>query len=236
MQTTDVTNSNSNQAQIDAAESTTPRSDQSIQNNAQAKKLGTKWGDEIDSSVKQVEMTRKSLTPISETQIYYANQKFKGKPINSISLTAGKISFQVTDDNGNLLPMYRNGASFYLKGKAGQSYQLKYQNYSNQTFEIVSSVDGLNVLDGTEASRNDAGYVLHPYDTLTIQGFRKSDSAVASFTFSQRDEAYAANSANGSVQNTGIIGTVVYELKAPKPKRDVSQNRYAPAPNAFPAG
>jgi hypothetical protein len=40
---------------------------------------------------------------------------------------------------------------------------------------------------------------------MKIEGFRKSDSAVASFTFSKPEDAYAANSNNGLIQNTEPI-------------------------------
>lgn len=198
-------------------------------------KLGTRWGDDISSHVTQVDLKRMSETAISEVQVRYAGKHYQGQRINSIALAAGKISFSIIDDAGRGLPLYRDGQNYYLSANDGQSYQLHYVNSSNQTFEIVASVDGLDVLDGSQASRQNSGYVLRPYDTLAIEGFRKSNSAVASFTFSKPKDAYAANSASGSIRNTGIIGTVVYELKVPKHKQIPNNQGYAPAPNAFPA-
>ena len=197
-------------------------------------KLGTQWGDEINSRVTKVELTRKVDTPIAESIVHYADKNYKGKAVSSISLLAGKIEFSVLDDQGNKFPMYRAGENYYLAGKAGQSYQLQYKNSTDQTFEIVTSVDGIDVINGSEASRQNSGYVLNAHDSLSIEGFRKSENAVASFTFSKPDDAYAANSNNGSIQNTGVIGTVVYELNTPI-KENKSVNEYAPPPNAFPA-
>ena len=199
-------------------------------------RLGTKWGDDVSSYVTQVDLKRLSSSPIDETQIRYASKQFSGRSINSISLAAGKVSFSVVDDRGRILPLYRDGERYYLSARDGQSYQLRYANTSSQTFEVVASVDGLDVLNGRKASRSNSGYVLRPYSSFAIEGFRKSNSSVASFIFSKPNDAYAANSASGSIQNTGVIGTVVYELKAPKydlPKK--SKDTYAPAPNAFPA-
>ena len=197
-------------------------------------KLGTKWGDEIDSHVTEVQLKRKSDSPLAETIVQYADKSYKGKTVNSISIAAGKVSFSVVDDRGNRIPMYRVGQSYYLSGREGQSYQLHYENNTAKTFEVVVSVDGVDVIDGSEASRSNSGYVLHAHDSLKIEGFRKSESAVASFTFSKPKDAYAANSENGSIQNAGVIGTVLYELEAPE---DESKpvNKYAPPPNAFPA-
>jgi len=197
-------------------------------------KLGTKWGDEIDSHVTEVQLKRKSDSPLAETIVQYADKNYKGKTVNSISIAAGKVSFSVVDDRGNRIPIYRVGQSYYLSGREGQSYQLQYENNTAKTFEVVASVDGVDVIDGSEASRSNSGYVLHAHDSLKIEGFRKSESAVASFTFSKPKDAYAANSENGSIQNAGVIGTVLYELEAPEDEaKPVS--KYAPPPNAFPA-
>lgn len=100
---------------------------------------------------------------------------------------------------------------------------------------MVASIDGLDVLDGRQASRQKSGYVLRPYSSISIEGFRKSHVSVASFTFSSPQQSYAANSKQGSIKNTGIIGTVIYELKAPKGYSPQQDKGYAAAPNAFPA-
>lgn len=197
-------------------------------------RLGTKWGDDINSPITQVNLKRLSAAPIAETQIRYADKPFSGRGINSISLASGKISFSVVDDRGRTLPLYRDGQQYFLSAREGQSYVLKYSNSSAQTYEIVASVDGLDVINGQRASRYNSGYVLRPYSSLAIEGFRKSNAAVASFTFSKPKESYAANSANGSIYNTGVIGTAVYELNAPRGSAQ-PEGQYAPAPNAFPA-
>ncbi|MEF9994463.1 MAG: hypothetical protein RSA22_08185 [Acinetobacter sp.] len=199
-------------------------------------KLGTKWGDEVTSHVTEVNIKRLSDQPIAESQVRYANKQYQGKTVNSISLAAGKISFSIVDDVDAVLPLFREGQSYFLAGQDGQSYQLKYENHTDSTFEVVVSVDGIDVLDGSTASRTNSGYVLHPHSELKIEGFRKSDSAVASFTFSKPEDAYAANSNNGSIQNTGIIGTVIYQLETPDSKDDINDSsKYAPPPKAFPA-
>lgn len=197
-------------------------------------KLGTKWGDEIDSQVTEVDLKRQSDSPLAEAIVQYADKNYQGKSVNSISLAAGKISFSVVDDHDNNIPIYRVGQSYFLSGREGQSYQLKYENNTAKTFEIVASVDGVDVINGREASRSNSGYVLNPHESLKIEGFRKSNSAVASFTFSKPEDSYAANSDHGSIHNAGVIGTVIYALKAPEGDAKPI-NKYAPPPNAFPA-
>ncbi len=226
----------SEMAQVSTPSMTASRTSASLSNNKvkDEQRLGTKWGDEISSSVKPVNLKRLSSTPIAESQIRYAGKDFSGRSINSISLAAGKVSFSVKDERGRNLALYRDGQQYFLSANDGQSYVLHYTNNSPQTFEVVASVDGLDVLNGQRASRYNSGYVLWPYSHLDIEGFRKSNSAVASFTFSKPKDSYAAHSTSGSINNTGVIGTVIYELNAPRDQvKPTSQ--YAPPPNAFPA-
>ena len=197
-----------------------------VQTAKAGERLGTEWGDEIASRVQETYgLHRTTATPIAENHIHYAAKAYRGRSILSIALAAGKIALSVEDERGAKLPLYRNRDRHYLQGQKGQAYRLHYTNNSNGTYEIVASVDGLNVLNGRAAGRQDAGYVLRPHGSLTIEGFRKDDNTVAAFTFGAPHDAYAAHSAYGSVQNTGIIGTVVYELQDDNPR----------APNAFPA-
>lgn len=200
-------------------------------------KLGTQWGDDVTSNVSSVDLERLSDEPVAQTAVRYANKKYQGKAVNSLSLASGMISFAVVDDQDRSLPLVRDAQQYFLTAKEGQSYKLLYENHSNKTFEIVASVDGLDVLTGKAGSKRASGYVLHPHQRLEIEGFRKSDSAVASFTFGKPDTAYATNSQHGSIDNTGIIGTVVYELEDIEPVAvdAAKDDRYAPTPDAFPA-
>ncbi len=208
---------------------------ESMQDAVQSERLGTKWGDEVNSQVTSVDLRRVSDEPIEQMQVYYADKRYTGRTLNSRSLVAGKVDFSVATDNGKI-PLFRDGSNYYLQGQAGQAYRLVYQNNSANTYEIVASVDGLNVLDGSTASRYDGGYVLRPNDELVIEGFRKSQNAVASFIFSKPENAYAANTPAGSINNTGVIGSVIYQLYDPKKARPLqpqafpSDNGYAKAP------
>ena len=199
-------------------------------------RLGTVWGDEIHSVVDSVIATRKSAEPILTISIRYADKAFHGKSLNQLSMMGGKISMSINDDNGKPYPITRENQNYYLSAKKDKSYTLTYQNHTEHTYEIVSSVDGIDVLTGDSASVYHSGYVLYPHGTLNIEGFRKSDTAVASFTFGTPADSYANHNIQGDINNTGIIGTAVYELDID----DKQERRYAPEPtnkpNAFPAG
>lgn len=176
--------------------------------------------------------------PVVEAQLRYAAKDFTGKALNSMSLAAGKISFSVIDDQNKVLPLLRENKKYYLSAKDGQTYQLKYDNHTDQAYEVVTSVDGLDVLDGLEASKYKRGYLLYPHSSLVIDGFRKSDSAVASFTFGKPQDSYAANTSQGSEDNTGIIGISIFEVSLPVEEAvevSTEEGQYAQSPQAFPA-
>lgn len=192
----------------------------SVQTANKSERLGTQWGDEVSSHVHTVDLRRTTKEPIAKTQVLYADKNYRGRRVNSMSLVAGKVAFSVESDNAKL-PLYRDAGHYYLTGKTGQPYRLVYRNSSDNTYEIVASVDGIDVLNGRQASQYSSGYVLKPKGVLTIEGFRKSNSAVASFIFSQPSDAYAANTMQAKLaDNIGIIGTVVYQLYDPnKPRK-----------------
>lgn len=203
----------------------------SVQSATKDERLGTKWGDDVDSKVTIVDLRRVSENPVEQMQVFYADKVYAGRTLNSMSMLAGKVDFSIATDNGDL-PIFRNSNKYYVRGQAGQAYQLVYHNNSANTYEVVTSVDGLDVLDGSEASRYNRGYVLSPHENLVIEGFRKNEDAVASFIFSKPDDSYAANSEEGSINNTGVIGTVFYELYDPN-KPNSSQPQAFPADNGF---
>ncbi len=123
-------------------------------------KLGTKWGDEIDDSVTSIEAKRLSDEPIGEIAISYAGKEFQGSAVKSISLLTGQVQLSILDDQYNPLPVYRLDGNYYLKAKENQSYYLHYRNSSSNVYEIIASVDGIDVLTGNTASKySPTGYI-----------------------------------------------------------------------------
>ncbi len=56
-------------------------------------------------------------------------------------------------------------------------------------------------------------------DSLAIKGFRKDKHTEAAFQFANVADSYAANSAQGDVRNTGVIGFAAFELQGPAKTR-----------------
>ncbi len=197
-------------------------------------RLGTQWGEGIGSRVTSVDLRRLSNTPVEVSQIFYAATQKSGRSVNEAMIANGRVGVSVLNERGGKWVMTQDGKQLYLKGKKGERYQLSYRNYStDKTYEIVATVDGVDVINGSAGSLSNSGYVLYPGNTLRIEGFRKNQNEVAAFRFSATQDAYAANTPAGSIKNTGVIGTAIFELN--NPKKPVIQSRpVEPAPKAFP--
>jgi hypothetical protein len=109
-------------------------------------------------------------------------------------------------------------------------------NHSGERLEAVVSVDGLDVIDGREASPDKRGYLIEPYGSLVIDGFRTSEAQVAAFRFGSVGDSYAARS-TGSARNVGVIGVALFdernELSSEAMRRDGADpfpGRYARPP------
>jgi hypothetical protein len=106
----------------------------------------------------------------------------------------------------------------------------------------VMSVDGVNVITGDTASTRQSGYVLSPYETTDIAGWRTSLSRTAAFYFTSLPDSYAART--GRPDNVGVIGVAIFAEKQ-RPiaidelrRKEISRNEAAsgaPVPQQSPA-
>jgi len=137
--------------------------------------IGTQWGDGVESHVREVKLARINNTPIDVAVIHYSKKAFvHGKKVQELMLN-GDVGMSIIDDNNNKWSLFKQDDEINMSGEAGKNYQLYYVNYSRNTYEIVATVDGLDVINGKAGSLNNNGYILRPYSTLSIKGFRKND-------------------------------------------------------------
>jgi hypothetical protein len=113
--------------------------------------------------------------------------------------------------NGKSVAKYHKDGKVYIEAKEGSEYEIEVKNNGFARILAVASVDGLNVLTGEQASVDDAGYVVNSYTSCKIKGFRYSDDGVAAFTFTPKQNSYAASKDDNSVINCGVIGVIVYD-------------------------
>ena len=125
------------------------------------------------------------------------------------------VEMSVVDrDSDGWLPQYRHGGDSWVAGTPGHRYAVRLTNTSGRRVLVVLSVDGVNAVTGQTASTSQGGYVLDPWETTEIDGWRKSLDDVAQFVFTDLGDSYAART--GRPRNVGVIGIAVFEEARPR--------------------
>ena len=127
-----------------------------------------------------------------------------------------RVEMSIVDrDAYDELPQYRSHGETWVPGTPGHRYAVRLTNRSPARVLVVLSVDGVNAVSGQTASANQAGYVLEPYATTEVAGWRKSMRDVAQFYFSDFGDSYATRT--GRPRNVGVIGIAVFDEARPMP-------------------
>jgi len=131
--------------------------------------------------------------------------------------------------SGERIPVYAHRGRLYVPGTPGAKYSLLLTNKTGERVLAVTSVDGVNVITGETAAPAQSGYVLEPWGSVDIGGWRKSMGEVAAFVFTSLPDSYAART--GRPGNVGVIGVAVFrEYQPPRPPAVLRQQ--APASGA----
>jgi hypothetical protein len=126
------------------------------------------------------------------------------------------VDVQIVDrSRGETLSTWHSRASNWVAGRPGDRYAVRLTNRSPGRVLVVLSVDGVNAVSGETAAVGQTGYVLAPYQTAEITGWRKSDSETAAFYFTALPDSYAART--GRPDNVGVIGAAVFRERVPEP-------------------
>ena len=116
---------------------------------------------------------------------------------------------EVVDGWGRQLPTHWHAGRAWVLGEMGERYAVRVRNQTGRRIEAVVTVDGRNVLDGQVGDfRTQRGYLVDAYGSVTIDGFRQSLDAVATFRFGHVEDSYAARM--GDARNVGVIGVAVF--------------------------
>lgn len=187
--------------------------------------LGTRFGEERYSPVHDVAFERQGAAPFVATVRYDDREgvaALRARAGRLVPCAAGEpwlvgrggplpgVVVQVIDEDGRPLPGYHVGGQVLVEGEAGRRYALRIENRTGARFEIVASVDGLDVIDGRAARTDKPGYVLPAYGHVEIDGFRRSLSEVAAFRFGSVRDSYAARSAESGDRHVGVIGLALF--------------------------
>ncbi|MGB1276502.1 MAG: hypothetical protein ACPG77_12200, partial [Nannocystaceae bacterium] len=151
----------------------------------------------------------------------------------------GELRMSVLDEYGRTLRGLDVGGDTYAIGQTGQRYAIGIENHTGQRYEVVASVDGLDVVDGQDAHVGKRGYIVDPFTSFVIEGWRTSGNSVAAFRFSDIQQSYGART--GRARNIGVIGAAFFRERG-RPtweelhRRDTANpfpGRYAPPPPGY---
>lgn len=134
--------------------------------------------------------------------------------------------------DARVLPIHWHDGRRYVVGKPGNEYAIRIRNTSGGRVLAVMSVDGINIISGDTASQQQSGYVLAPYESADIAGWRKSLSRTAAFYFTALPDSYAARS--GRPENAGVIGVALFRERVRAIAREQIQRKDAARAEASP--
>ena len=118
-------------------------------------------------------------------------------------------------DRGAALPDLLHQGVSWVAGRPGSRYSVRLTNRTGGRVLVVLSIDGVNAVSGETAATAQTGYVLAPYQSTEITGWRKSLTEAAAFYFSTLPDSYAART--DRPDNVGVVGAAVFVERAREP-------------------
>jgi hypothetical protein len=129
-------------------------------------------------------------------------------------------SVTLEDDHGNPLRTFRRNGTTFVLGYLGEKYEVRLSNHTARRVEAVLSVDGRDAVSGDPGDFASArGYVVPPFGSVVVDGFRQSLEETAVFRFSRPASSYSSRM--GTPENVGVIGVAFFSERV---------QRVAPAP------
>lgn len=131
-------------------------------------------------------------------------------PTTMASATTARILI-----NGKPVKIFTDGqGQSWIEAREGSKYQIEVKNNSVNRVLCITSIDGINILSGEEASLEpDNGYVINPFSSLKVDGWRISDDKVKEFLFTfDKSKSYSVKLGAGA-KNLGVIGIAIFEEK-----------------------
>jgi hypothetical protein len=183
--------------------------------------LATHWGETRYSPADEVRFERADEhRPVATERLEYNDrqgalgllpQGHWGQ--SEIHTAAGALTVRMVNAAGRSFNALRQGNRVVAMGEPGERYSLVIENRSFERFEVVVSVDGLDVLDGQAASPYKRGYLVSAQSAIEIDGFRRSHREVAAFRLGDVRRSYAAS--KGAARNVGVIGIASFGERHP---------------------
>jgi len=119
--------------------------------------------------------------------------------------------------DGEAAPLYlspKGDRRHYFEAFAGRNYSVVLRNNSARRIGVLLAVDGLNVVNGeiTRRAASEPMYVLDPWESATIQGWRTSLNDVRRFVFVDEKRSYAERTGQAN-SDMGWIRVLAFREK-----------------------
>jgi hypothetical protein len=129
-----------------------------------------------------------------------------------------RVTVEIEGEEAPLYAASDGSGRFYLEARKGACYALRLENRSGERLGVALTVDGINVISGRVATGRPAGdpgrlYILDPWGTTTVRGWRTSLDEVHRFTFVDERRSYAARSGKANPRMGWIEATVYRERR-----------------------
>ena len=186
--------------------------------------LGTQLGHEIQQDTTNTHFYRRHQSVPDATATFHYNDEEGAKLMarlggasfrhgGSFDLVPGKLRVSVKSGryHAQTFKHYNANERVIVIGQPGANYQIILTNLTRHRIEVVTSVDGLDVLSGRPASASGRGYVIAEKSSISIPGMRVG-GVLRAFQFSSVADSRAATAfgAKGA-RNVGVIGVALYE-------------------------
>ncbi|MEO8704510.1 MAG: hypothetical protein ABI867_30935, partial [Kofleriaceae bacterium] len=118
--------------------------------------LGTTFGEQVHAPISFSPFVRSGGSPWAEALLHYndaqgvsAHAEYLGAHPQPLEVYAGdgSIGIALVDESGRTLPGYMANGRALIVGDDGARYRIVVRNGTTARFEIVASVDGLDVID-----------------------------------------------------------------------------------------
>lgn len=133
----------------------------------------------------------------------------------------GEVDIDIVSPSGRAFPLYDHYGGRRVSGRddalrawveaePGAAYAIRVRNTTGQRIGLVIAVDGRNIVNGrpSQLARNEAMYVLDPWESGLYRGWRTGRDRVNEFYFTSAERSYAG--AFDDFSAMGLISAAVF--------------------------
>jgi hypothetical protein len=143
----------------------------------------------------------------------------------------GPYRVGLEDASGAGLPTFWHDGQRFVLGEPGERYRVRIENPTPERVEAVVTIDGRDAISGRVGDfRNQRGYIVPAYGSVTVEGFRRSLDDVATFRFADPQDSYSSRL--GTPENVGVVGIAFFNERprarvVPRPAPIARDERYS---------